>query len=73
MGECKKLAECLFYNDRLINMPLVADCMKRSYCRRNFEQCAIFIVNNALGRKSVPADLFPDDQTRAKILLNDYI
>ena len=73
MGECEQLAECSFYNDRLDNMPPVSDCMKRSYCKSNFEQCAIYRIKVSMGRKNVPHDLFPNDQTRAKIILNDYI
>jgi hypothetical protein len=73
MAKCERLEECPFYNDRLDNMPSVADAMKRLYCGRSYKQCALYVVKMSLGRKHVPVDLFPNDKIRAKILLNNYI
>jgi len=73
MAECERLDECPFFNDRLNNMPPVAEAMKRRYCMRNYTLCARYVVKSFLGRKHVPADLFPSDKTWAKILLNNYI
>jgi hypothetical protein len=73
MSECEKLEECPFYNDRLDNMPSVADAMKRVYCKRSYKLCARYVVKMSLGRKHVPADLFPCDKVRAKVLINYYI
>jgi hypothetical protein len=73
MAECERLDECPFFNDRLLNMPPVAEAMKRRYCMRNYTQCARYIVKLSLGRRYVPADLFPNDIIRAKILVYNYI
>ncbi len=73
MERCALLDGCLFFNDQMKDMPTVTDMMKRLYCLWHYEQCARHRVATALGRKRVPSDLFPNDATRAKILLNDYI
>jgi hypothetical protein len=73
MVGCEKLDECPFYNDRLVNMPSVSEAMKRRYCLRYYKQCARYVVKTSLGRKYVPADLFPNDITWAKILINNYL
>jgi len=73
MERCELLDGCLFFNDQMKNMPTVTDMMKRLYCLWHFEQCARYSVATALGRKKVPADLFPNDTTRAKIILSHSI
>ena len=73
MERCKFLNGCLFFNDQMKEMPTVADMMKRLYCLWHYEQCARYKVATTLGKKKIPADLFPNDTTRAKILVNDYI
>ena len=73
MKRCKFLAACLFFNDQMKDMPTVTDMMKRLYCLWHYEQCARHKVATVLGKKKIPADLFPNDTIRAKILLNPYI
>ena len=73
MERCELLERCLFFNDLMKDMPTVTDMMKRLYCLWHYEQCARYRVASALGKKRVPADLFPNDTTRAKILLAEYI
>jgi hypothetical protein len=65
MAKCDKLATCLFFNDRMENMPPVASLLKQQYCYGDFHACARFRVEDKLGSTSVPASLFPEDTATA--------
>jgi len=65
MAECDKLATCLFFSDRLEDMPEVAALLKEQYCHGDFRACARFRVEEKLGSTSVPASLFPEDTITA--------
>jgi hypothetical protein len=65
MVECDRLATCIFFNDRMEDMPSVAALLKSKYCQGDFESCARFRVAAKLGSPSVPANLFPQDAARA--------
>jgi hypothetical protein len=73
MNRCRKLAQCLFFNDELSDMPAASSAMKRRYCLEEFTRCARYTVKIVLGDEFVPHDMFPDDATRAKIILSDKI
>ena len=65
MADCDRLPTCIFFNDRMENMPTVAALLKRQYCQGNFEACARFRVAAKVGSTSVPANLFPQDSAAA--------
>ena len=65
MPRCDALEGCIFFNDKMQNYPFAADQMKQQYCVEGESECARFIVRQALGRQSVPGDLFPNDVARA--------
>lgn len=69
MPDCELSTKCLFFNDKMANMPSTASMMKRKYCQGNFEQCARYIVCKALGRDKVPADLTPSQVDKAKQII----
>jgi hypothetical protein len=70
MADCASLAACPFFNDKMANMPAMAVIFKKSYCEGgDFERCARYVVAKALGKPSVPADLFPNQIERAKVLI----
>ena len=69
MAECEKLNECPFFNDKLANMPTIADMMKEKYCHDEKEECARYMVAIKLGKEKVPADLFPNMKERALSLI----
>jgi hypothetical protein len=69
MAKCECLEKCLFFNDKMRNMPELADVYKKNYCRVDSKICARYIILKALGTESVPADLFPNQADRAKYLL----
>ncbi len=60
MADCKMLEKCIFFNDKMQNMPAVADIYKQNYFRGDFSKCARFMVAEALGKEKVPSTLFPN-------------
>ncbi len=68
MGDCEKTPVCPFFNDKLANMPSVADLMKREFCHGDKGSCARYRVSCA--KIPVPPDLFPNDSDRAFELCN---
>jgi hypothetical protein len=66
MAECELLGGCPFFNDQMANMPGTAAGFKRSYCQGENGNCARYMVFKALGRPRVPADLFPNQEERAR-------
>lgn len=69
MAECECLSKCLFFNDKMADMPAMAESMKRRYCMGDSTQCARHMVLVAKGRENVPADLFPNNIERANKIL----
>jgi hypothetical protein len=69
MAECELLPQCPFFNERMINLPVTTERMKKRLCLTDNSQCARFMVFEALGRDKVPADLFPHQVDRAKAIL----
>ena len=69
MAECKLLKGCPFFNDKLKEMPALADQYKRKYCLGDHTGCARFIVFSKLGKSAVPPDLFPNQQPRARQII----
>lgn len=69
MAVCELMSSCLFFNDKMANMPGSAAAFKRSYCETDNERCARFTVYKAFGRAKVPPDLFPNQEKRAKRII----
>jgi hypothetical protein len=65
MSECELTATCIFFNDKMSDMPSMSSMMKSVYCKDKFDTCARFQVVKAVGRAKVPADLFPNQLDRA--------
>ena len=72
MTNCEFLEKCLFFNDKLENMPTASDMMKSMYCRWNYAKCARYIIAINLGKSAVPHDMFPADQRQANEMLLQY-
>ena len=71
VSECECLEGCVFFNDKMAEMPATAQIMKEMYCLKDNTTCARYIVFQKLGRERVPADLFPRQVDRAnQIILN---
>ncbi len=69
MPDCEMISKCLFFNDKMANMPSTANMLKKKYCKGDFTKCARYVVCKALGREKVPADLTPSQMDKAKLLL----
>ncbi|NJN98818.1 MAG: hypothetical protein HC875_34360 [Anaerolineales bacterium] len=69
MVECECLPRCLFFNDKMTEMPVTAERLKKKYCLTDNSRCARFMVFKALGREKVPIDLFPQNLDRAHQLI----
>lgn len=71
MSDCEMIQKCPFFNDKMENMPTVAEQMKNRYCRNDNSQCARYMVLIAVGREKVPANLTPNQCDRAKKIIED--
>ena len=69
MPDCASLEKCPFFNDKMIDMPSMAETYKRQYCHDDFHRCARFRVKKALGKEAVPTDLYPNMDRRADELI----
>jgi len=69
MARCELLEGCIFFNDRMQDYPFAADQMKQHYCLDGSAGCARYLARGALGKERVPADLFPNDVTRAERII----
>lgn len=72
MPDCPRIGDCPFFADRLNNMPVLAEQMKKKYCKGDNSNCARHIVASKLGRELVPADLFPAHTDRAQKLIHGH-
>ncbi len=69
MADCEMIDKCPFFNDRMADMPSMANLYKTRYCKGNFDGCARFMVVKALGREHMPPDLFPNQGDRAQQMI----
>ena len=65
MPDCESLSTCLFFNEKMANMPAMTTYLKAMYCRSDNTKCARYMVFKALGKGKVSADLYPDEVDRA--------
>ncbi|MFX0071544.1 MAG: hypothetical protein ACFFAO_10685 [Candidatus Hermodarchaeota archaeon] len=70
MVECKNLSGCIFFNDKMVNMPVTAEMFKQTYCKGDYKACARFLVAAGLGKENVPIDLFPNQADRANKMIS---
>ncbi|MBN1801725.1 MAG: hypothetical protein JW891_09485 [Candidatus Lokiarchaeota archaeon] len=70
MVECKYIANCPFFNNKMSNMPKTATLFKERYCKADNSRCARLMVSKNLGKEMGPSDLFPNQIERAYNLIN---
>ncbi len=70
MANCELIATCIFFNDKMADLPSAADFLKKKFCVGDNSECGRYVVFKALGREKVPKDLFPNDIERAKALIS---
>lgn len=71
MAECEVLISCIFFNDKMQNMPTITGIYKKKYCLKDNSLCARHMVMVACGKDKVPADLFPIDLETAKKVIDE--
>lgn len=69
MADCEVLSTCIFFNDKMANMPGTAAAFKKKYCQDDNSACARYKVFKSLGKQKVPADLFPNQDDRARKII----
>ena len=70
MQECELIDSCPFYNNQLEGDKEQIEAMKEKYCRKNNLNCARYMVLMALGKESMPEDLFPHQKERAYLIIS---
>lgn len=68
--ECELLKGCIFFNDKMKDMPSTSLLYKVQYCRSDKSACARYQVYQARGREKVPADLFPNESDRVQAIID---
>lgn len=71
MAECELIQGCIFFNDKMQNMPATADILKEKYCKDGYAACARYMVFKALGRPRVPPDLYPQQTEKAEKVIKE--
>lgn len=69
MNACSRLEACPFFNDKMENMPAMAEIYKSRYCTGTFEECARNRVASAVGPANVPSGMYPNDHDGADSML----
>jgi hypothetical protein len=69
MADCDCLQGCIFFNDKMAEIPVTAERLKARYCKGDNTECARHMIAVAKGKSVVPTDLFPHDIERAKKIL----
>jgi len=71
MAACELVKECLFFQGRMSNTPATLGMFKTKYCQGSFESCARFQVYKALGIEKVPVTLFPNQQEKVPVIIEN--
>lgn len=69
MADCELIQGCIFFNDKMQNMPATAELLKKKYCKDSYSTCARFMIFKAMGRPAVPQDLFPQQTDKAEEII----
>ena len=64
MAECELTQGCIFFNNKMKDMPATAELLKAKYCKGAFADCARYRVFKALGRPKVPPELYPQQSEK---------
>lgn len=66
MPDCELIQGCIFFNNKMQNMPATAELLKKKYCKDAFATCARYMVFKAIGRPGVPQDLYPQQAEKVE-------
>ncbi len=70
MGDCECVSRCMLFEEKMSSMPATVEMFRNRYCRADFLTCARYSVYKALGMERVPADLFPNQEDRARKIVS---
>ena len=70
-ADCELIQKCIFFNNKMQDMPATADIIKNKFCKNDFKTCARYKIAKSLGREKVPADLFPQQAELAEKIINE--
>jgi len=70
MSDCKCLAGCPFFNDKMPGDAGIGAIYKKKYCLGDNSKCARFLVFSKLGKEAVPKDLFPNMYEKAQAIVS---
>ncbi len=70
MADCECLGSCPFFNDQMKDLDGVAALFKRRYCLGDNSDCARHMVLKQLGKPAVPANLYPNNVERARLIIS---
>jgi hypothetical protein len=73
MDKCDFFDQCTFFEDNYSDMPVTAIIYKSQYCDLDFAKCARNVTAAKLGPEQVPQDLFPCQDARARIIIDENI
>lgn len=70
MSKCVLTKECVFFKDKMADMPYTASVIKAKYCEgEGGATCARYLAFEQLGIDNVPQDLLPNQTEKMKELL----
>lgn len=69
MSECINYTKCRFFIENLKNSPSTAAMVQSNYCKHKFDECARYMVYQALGEAFIPVDLSPSDTEQAREII----
>jgi hypothetical protein len=72
MPDCELIKTCIFFNDKMADIPATAEIFKTIYCRGEFNNCARLIIVKALGREKVPLDMYPNQAEKAFDIIKNH-
>jgi len=72
MSQCELTETCIFFNDQMANMPSTSAVYKKIYCEKDFDTCGRYMIFKSIGRENVPKDLFPNQNDRAKEIIENH-
>lgn len=72
MTECEILRTCIFFHNKMADMPSTAEALKLRYCFTDNSKCARYMVLQALGRGQVPINLYPGQTDKALGLIASH-
>lgn len=66
---CERYPGCIFFNDKMAQMPESAEATKDQFCRSDYPTCARYILQS-IWKLKAPEDMYPYQMARAQAILD---